>query len=248
MERGLSPDRGHSPGAERGPWGPGGAGGLGQKGPLRPVGGRKMLAGSRQGRMGKAGLAAVPVGPFAATSHRPGALSPRAAGQQGGKAIRPAQGSQGRRPGGAWAWGCAGTRGAGPRLTEAHAHTRAQKATNVYTPSHKRETQTRTHRHTHSPTLRSNRIHRHPQSHTISRHSCRCVYTITQAKAINGTKCHTNTSAHMCSSPSCQGLRVPCGTHPPQHPGSCHPAAQPCCLASLAWAALIPVSCPEARR
>lgn len=110
-------------------------------GPLRPVGGRKEVAGSRRGRMGKAGLTAIPTGPFAATGHRSGALSLGALGQQGGKAIRPAQGSRGRRAGsrvGAGLgvvqhlWGGAGAHG--------RTATHTQKP-QMCTPSH-------THRHT----------------------------------------------------------------------------------------------------
>lgn len=54
--------------------------------------------------MGKAGMVAVPTGPFTATGHRPRVRSLEALGRQGGKAIRVAGGSRvGARPEVVWA-------------------------------------------------------------------------------------------------------------------------------------------------
>lgn len=54
---------------------------------------RQEGAGSKA-RMGKAGMVAVPTGPFTARGHRSGVLSLEALGRQGGKAIRVAGGSR----------------------------------------------------------------------------------------------------------------------------------------------------------
>lgn len=73
-----------------------------------------------------------------------------------------------------------------------------------------------------------------PKSVTL----CRCMYALTNA--------HTHTQ--MCTAaPDAKAHRRPTA-HTSQHPGPRHPPAWPCLLASLAQAALILVSCPEARR
>lgn len=101
-----------------------------------------------------------------------------------------------------------------------------------------------THTHTHTIDTHAHRfINMHIKtqtppkvSHTL--HMCIPPHTLTNA--------YTHTQ--MCTAaPDSKAHRCPTA-HTSQHPGPRHPPAWPCLLASLAQAALILVSCPEARR
>lgn len=149
------------------------------------------------------------------------------AGQRAGEAKGPGPGVGGHLRGGARAKNLMAD-----HRQPTHTH---KKATNVWTLS------VYPHTHTYNRYTRS-QIHKYahqntdtpPKSVTL----CRCMYTLTNA--------HTHTQ--MCTAaPDAKAHRHPTA-HTSQHPGPRHPPVWPCLLASLAQAALILVSCPEARR